>query len=108
MKNLTKSLALAVLMSSGLVQAALPADISSSPGVLLVNWHNAAPMDSTTPQKLEVRDDSGAVLASVHPEMTGTQYVRIPHHAQGNLMVSLGDNSSAYRIPYGMGEGRQR
>ena len=38
----------------------------------------------------------------------GTQQVQIPSRAQGNLTVSLGDQSSDYRIPFGIGSGNPR
>lgn len=109
MKNLIKTLALAGLMSTGLAQATdIPAEIDSSPGMLFVEWHATPEMSSAANQKLEVRDESGAVLASVPADMTGTQEVGIPFRAQGDLMVSLGSDSSQYHIPYGVGDGRQR
>ena len=46
----------------------------------------------------EVRDESGDPMASVHANLMGTQQVQIPSRAQGNLTVSLGDQSSDYRI----------
>ena len=57
---------------------------------------------------LEVRDESGDLLASVHANLMGTQQVQIPSRTQGNLTVSLGNESSSYRIPFGLGDGRQR
>ena len=57
---------------------------------------------------LEVRDESGDLVASVHANLMGAQQVKIPSRTQGNLTVSLGDQSSDYRIPFGLGDGRQR
>jgi hypothetical protein len=48
------------------------------------------------------------VLASVHANLTGTQQVQLPSRTQGTLTVSLGDQSSDYRIPFGIGSGKQR
>lgn len=108
MKSLIKIVVLSGLMAVGVAHAELPADISASPGVLRVNWHETSAMDTATASKLEVRNESGDLLASAPVDMKGTQYVPIPTRTQGNLMVSLGDNSSEYRIPYGMGDGRRR
>lgn len=108
MKTLIKTLALAGLMGSGLALAVVPADFNASPGVLLVNWHEGTAMSNDGNAKLEVRDESGELLSSVQPSMMGTQYVRIPSRTQGNLTISLGNESSSYQIPYGIGEGRQR
>jgi len=57
---------------------------------------------------LEVRDESGDLVASVHASLMGTQQVHIPSRAQGNLTVSLGDQSSDYRLPFGIGSGKPR
>ena len=55
-----------------------------------------------------MRDESGDLLASVHANLMGTQQVQIPSRTQGNLTVSLGEQSSDYRIPFGIGSGKQR
>ena len=55
-----------------------------------------------------MRDESGDLLASVHANLMGTQQVAIPSRTQGKLTVSLGNESSSYRIPFGLGDGRQR
>ena len=47
---------------------------------------------------LEVRDESGDVVASVHANLMGTQQVQIPSRTQGNLTVSLGDQEQ--RLPH--------
>ncbi len=104
MKNVIKMLAVAGLMTAGFAQAAVPAD----PGVLFVNWNATAAMAGKANPMLEVRDESGDLLASVHANLMGTQQVKIPSRTQGNLTVSLGDQSSDYRIPFGLGDGRQR
>ena len=57
---------------------------------------------------LEVRDESGDVVASVHANRMGTQQVQIPSRTQGRLTLSLGDQSSDYRIPFGIGSGNPR
>ena len=57
---------------------------------------------------LEVRDESGDVVASVHANLMGTQQVQIPSRTQGWLTLSLGDQSSDYRIPFGIGSGNPR
>ncbi len=57
---------------------------------------------------LEVRDESGDVVASVHANLMGTQQVQIPSRTQGRLTLSLGDQSSDYRIPFGIGSGNPR
>ncbi|MCS3456781.1 hypothetical protein M2366_002887 [Aeromonas sp. BIGb0405] len=108
MKNVIKMLAVAGLMSSGLAQASVPADFSATPGSLLVNWQASAVIDGKSNPMLEVRDESGDLLASVHADLMGTQRVKLPSRTQGNLTVSLGDESSEYRIPFGLGDGRQR
>ena len=109
MKTLIKTLALAGLMSTGLAQATdLPAEINSSPGVLFVDWNGTPEMSSAGGDKLEVRDESGTVLASVPADTTGTQEVGIPFRTQGDLIVSLGSNSSTHHIQYGVGDGRNR
>jgi hypothetical protein len=108
MKNAIKTLVLAGLMSTGLAQATdIPAEIDSSPGVLFVNWQESPEMTTAAGQKLEVRDEYGTVLASVPADTTGTQVVGIPFRTHGDLMVSLGSNSSQYHVPYGMGGGRE-
>ncbi|MCE9956540.1 hypothetical protein [Aeromonas rivipollensis] len=108
MKNLIKMLAVAGLMTAGFAQAAVPADINAAPGVLFVNWNTTTAMAGKANPMLEVRDESGDLLASVHASLMGTQQVKIPSRTQGNLTVSLGDQSSDYRIPFGLGDGRQR
>ncbi|MFG0832661.1 hypothetical protein ACEUC3_10995 [Aeromonas bivalvium] len=108
MKNLIKMLAVAGLMTAGVAQASVPADFTATPGVLFVNWQASAAIDGKANPMLEVRDESGDLLASVHASLMGTQQVRIPSRAQGNLTVSLGSQSSDYRIPFGLGDGRQR
>ncbi|MGY3886462.1 MULTISPECIES: hypothetical protein [Aeromonas] len=108
MKNVIKMLAVAGLMTAGVAQAAVPANFSAAPGVLVVNWQADAAIDGKANPMLEVRDESGDVLASVHANLTGTQLVQIPSRTQGNLTVSLGNENSSYRIPFGLGDGRQR
>ncbi|MGL4353312.1 MAG: hypothetical protein ACRCTP_05175 [Aeromonas popoffii] len=108
MKNLIKMLAVAGLMTAGFAQASVPADLNATPGVLFVNWHASAAADGKANPMLEVRDESGDVVASVHANLAGTQQVRIPSRAQGNLTVTLGEQSSDYRIPFGIGSGKQR
>ncbi|WP_323875797.1 hypothetical protein [Aeromonas veronii] len=108
MKNVIKMLAVAGLMTTGFAQASVPADFNAMPGVLFVNWNATAAMDGKANPMLEVRDESGDLLASVHANLTGTQQVRIPNRTQGNLTVSLADQSSEYRIPFGIGSGKQR
>ena len=108
MKNVIKMLAVAGLMTAGVAQAAGPANFSAAPGVLVVNWQASAAIDGKSNPMLEVRDESGDVLASVHANLTGTQLVQIPSRTQGNLTVSLGNENSSYRIPFGLGDGRQR
>ncbi|MGY3866744.1 hypothetical protein [Aeromonas bivalvium] len=108
MKNLIKMLAVAGLMTAGVAQASVPADFTATPGVLFVNWQASAAIDGKANPMLEVRDESGDLLASVHASLMGTQQVKIPSRTQGNLTVSLGDQSSDYRIPFGLGDGRQR
>ena len=107
MKNLIKILAVAGLMTAGAAQASVPADFNATPGVLFVNWHAHASVDRNGNPKLEVRDESGDVLASVPASLLGTQRVAIPSRAQGNLTISLDNESSSYRIPYGLGDGSQ-
>ncbi|MDF2393226.1 MULTISPECIES: hypothetical protein [Aeromonas] len=108
MKNVIKMLAVAGLMTAGFAQASVPADLNAAPGVLFVNWHATAAMDGKANPTLEVRDESGDLVASVHANLMGAQQVKIPSRTQGNLTVSLGDQSSDYRIPFGLGDGRQR
>ena len=109
MKTLIKTLALAGLMSTGLAQATdLPVELHSSPGVLFVDWHGTPEMSNAGGDKLEVRDEYGTVLASVPADTTGTQEVGIPFRTQGDLIVSVGSNSSTYHIPYGLGDGRDQ
>lgn len=108
MKNVIKMLAVAGLMSAGVAQASVPADFNATPGVLFVNWHAGAAMAGKANPVLEVRDESGDLVASVHANLMGTQQVQIPSRAQGNLTVSLGDQSSDYRIPFGIGSGNPR
>ncbi|MDR7022159.1 hypothetical protein J2Y64_004117 [Aeromonas salmonicida] len=108
MKNVIKMLAVAGLMTAGFAQASVPADLKAAPGVLFVNWHATAAMDGKANPMLEVRDESGDLVASVHANLMGAQQVKIPSRTQGNLTVSLGDQSSDYRIPFGLGDGRQR
>jgi hypothetical protein len=108
MKNVIKMLAVAGLMTAGFAQAAVPADINAAPGVLFVNWNSTAAVDGKANPTLEVRDESGDVLASVHANLIGSQQVQIPSRTQGTLTVSLGDQSSDYRIPFGIGSGKQR
>lgn len=108
MKNVIKMLAVAGLMTAGAAQAAVPANFSAAPGVLFVNWQAGAAIDGKANPMLEVRDESGELLASVHASLNGTQQIQLPSRTQGNLTVSLGNESSSYRIPYGMGGGRQR
>ncbi|MEI4951643.1 hypothetical protein ACEUBU_19155 [Aeromonas caviae] len=108
MKNAIKMLAVAGLMTAGAAQASVPADFNAAPGVLFVNWSATAAMDGKANPMLEVRDESGDLLASVHANLIGTQQVAIPSRTQGNLTVSLGNESSSYRIPFGLGDGRQR
>lgn len=108
MRNVIKMLAVAGLMSAGLAQAAVPADVNAAPGVLFVNWHASAAAAGNTNPVLEVRDESGDLLASVHASLTGSQQVQIPSRTQGRLTLSLGDQSSDYRIPFGIGSGNPR
>ena len=108
MKNVIKMLAVAGLMTAGFAQASVPADLNAAPGVLFVNWHATATVDGKANPMLEVRDESGDLVASVHANLMGAQQVKIPSRTQGNLTVSLGDQSSDYRIPFGLGDGRQR
>lgn len=108
MKNVIKMLAVAGLMTAGVAQASVPADFTATPGVLFVNWQASAAIDGKANPMLEVRDESGDLLASVHASLMGTQQVRIPSRTQGNLTLSLGNESSDYRIPFGLGDGRQR
>ena len=108
MKNLIKMLAVAGLMTAGVAQASVPADFNAAPGVLFVNWHASATMDGKANPMLEVRDESGDVVASVHANLMGTQQVQIPSRTQGRLTLNLRDQSSDYRIPFGLGDGRQR
>ncbi|MEI4970982.1 hypothetical protein [Aeromonas caviae] len=108
MKNAIKMLAVAGLMTAGAAQASVPADFNAAPGVLFVNWSATAAMDGKANPMLEVRDESGDLLASVHANLMGTQQVAIPNRTQGKLTVSLGNESSSYRIPFGLGDGRQR
>ncbi|ATP11237.1 uncharacterized protein Asalp_41650 [Aeromonas salmonicida subsp. pectinolytica 34mel] len=108
MKNVIKMLAVAGLMTASFAQASVPADLNAAPGVLFVNWHATAAMDGKANPMLEVRDESGDLVASVHANLMGAQQVKIPSRTQGNLTVSLGDQSSDYRIPFGLGDGRQR
>ena len=108
MKNVIKMLAVAGLMTAGFAQASVPADLNAAPGVLFVNWHATAAMDGKANPMLEVRDESGDLVACVHAYLMGAKQVNIPSRTQGNLTVSLGDQSSDYRIPFGLGDGRQR
>ncbi|WP_281705709.1 hypothetical protein [Aeromonas taiwanensis] len=108
MKNVIKMLAVAGLMSVGVAQAAVPADFNAAPGVLFVNWHAGAALAGKNNPQLEVRDESGDLVASVHASLMGTQQVHIPSRAQGNLTVRLGDQSSDYRLPFGIGSGKAR
>ena len=108
MKNVIKMLAVVGLMTAGFAQASVPADLNATPGVLFVNWHASAAADGKANPMLEVRDESGDVVASAHANLAGTQQVRIPSRAQGNLTVTLGEQSSDYRIPFGIGSGKQR
>ncbi|WP_167386716.1 hypothetical protein [Aeromonas cavernicola] len=108
MNKLIKMLAIAGLMTTGVANAAIPADFNAAPGVLFVNWHATAAVEGNSQPMLEVRDESGDVLASVHANLLGTQQVKIPSRAQGNLTVSLGAQRSQYRIPFGIGSGSQR
>ena len=108
MKNVIKLLAVAGLMSAGATQAAVPADFNAVPGVLFVNWHASAAMDGKANPMLEVRDQSGDLLASVHANLVGSQQVKIPSRTQGNLTVSLAGDSSEYRIPFSLGGGNPR
>ncbi|MFM4704942.1 hypothetical protein [Aeromonas bivalvium] len=108
MKNVIKMLAVAGLMTAGVAQASVPANFTATPGVLFVNWQASAAIDGKANPMLEVRDESGDLLASVHASLMGTQQVRIPSRTQGNLTLSLGNESSDYRIPFGLGDGRQR
>ncbi|KUE78394.1 hypothetical protein ACKC5O_13275 [Aeromonas schubertii] len=106
MRHAIKLLAVAGLMTAGVAQASVPADFSAVPGVLMVKWHDAAAISGAS--TLEVRDAAGELLASVPARTMGTQQIALPYRAQGTLSVSLGDQSSDYRIPYGIGDGRQR
>ena len=108
MKNVIKMLAVAGLMTTGFANASVPADFNAMPGVLFVNWNATAAMDGKANPMLEVRDESGDLLASVHANLIGTQQVLIPSRTQGNLTVSLADQSSEYRIPFGIGGGNPR
>ncbi len=108
MKNVLKMLAVAGLMTTGFAQASVPADFNAMPGVLFVNWNATAAMDGKANPMLEVRDESGDLLASVHANLTGTQQVRMPLRTQGTVTVSLAGESSKYRIPFGIGGGNPR
>ncbi|PJG57992.1 hypothetical protein [Aeromonas cavernicola] len=108
MNKLIKILAIAGLMTTGFTHAAVPADFTATPGVLFVNWHTTAAGEGNSQPMLEVRDESGDVLASVQANLMGTQQVKIPSRAQGNVTVSVGAQSSQYRIPFGIGSGSQR
>ena len=85
MKNLIKMLAVAGLMTAGVAQASVPADFNAAPGVLFVNWHASSTMAGKANPMLEVRDESGDLVASVHANLMGTQQVQIPSRTQGNL-----------------------
>ena len=89
-------------------QDAVPADFNAAPGVLFVNWHTSVAVAGNANPMLEVRDESGDVVASVHANLMGTQQVQIPSRTQGRLTLSLGDQSSDYRIPFGIGSGNPR
>ncbi|WP_042013482.1 hypothetical protein [Aeromonas fluvialis] len=108
MKNVIKMLAIAGLMTTGFAQASVPADFNAMPGVLFVKWNATAALDGKANSMLEVRDESGHLLASVHANLEGTQQVRIPSRTQGNLTISLAGQSSEYRIPFGIGGGKDR
>ena len=108
MKNVSKMLAAAGLMTAGFAQAAVPADFNATPGVLFVKWNATAAMYGKSNPMLEVRNESGDLLASVHANLTGTQQVHIPSRTQGNLTVNLAGESSKYRIPFGIGSGKDR
>ncbi|MGE6108675.1 hypothetical protein, partial [Aeromonas sobria] len=92
---------------AGVAQASVPADFNAAPGVLFVNWQASAAIDGKANPMLEVRDEFGDLLASVHANLVGTQHVQLPSRTQGTLTVSLGSESSEYRIPFGLGTGRQ-
>ena len=104
MKSVIKMLAVAGLMTAGVAQA----DLNAAPGMLFVNWDATAALDSNANSMLEVRDESGDLLASVHANLSGTQQVRIPNRTQGMLTVSLAGQSSEYRIPFDSGSGNPR
>ncbi|ENY73413.1 hypothetical protein G114_02649 [Aeromonas diversa CDC 2478-85] len=106
MRTLIKMLAVAGLMTTSLAHAAVPADFSAAPGVLFVKWHGDAVQHGAG--MLEVRDATGELLAAVPAKSAGTQSIALPSRTQGTLSVSLGDESSDYRIPFGLGDGRQR
>ena len=95
MKNVIKMLAVAGLMTAGFAQAAVPADLNAAPGVLFVNWNATAAMAGKANPMLEVRDESGDLLASVHANLMGTQQVQIPSRTQGNLTVSFAGDEQA-------------
>nr|WP_201302903.1 hypothetical protein [Aeromonas salmonicida] len=99
--------ALAGLAHIGMAQAAIPADVSAAPGLLFVNWHDNASSSSANPT-LMIRNASGDLLKQVPAELKGMQQVRLPMRAQGNLTLSLNDDSDSYRMPYSVGSGRQR
>lgn len=107
MKNTLALFMLAGLAHVGMAQAAIPADVSAAPGLLFVNWHDDASSSSANPT-LMIRNDSGDVLKQVPAELKGMQQVRLPMRVQGNLTLSLDNESSSYRMPYGIGSGRQR
>ena len=108
MKNVIKMLAVAGLMTAGFAQASVPADLNAAPGVLFVNWHATAAVEGKGNPMRDVRDESGDLVASVHANLMGSQQEQIPRRTQGNLTVSRGEQSSDYRIPFGIGSGKQR
>ncbi|MGL4249713.1 MAG: hypothetical protein ACRCR1_03505 [Aeromonas sp.] len=108
MKNVIKMLAVAGLMTAGFANAAVPADFNAAPGVLFVNWQATAAAEGKASPMLEVRDESGDLITSVHANLIGSQQVQLPTRTQGVLTVSLGEQSSEYRIPFGIGGGSQR
>ena len=101
------AIALLGLMGSVAANAAVPADLHVVPGSLFVNWQAQAASSVKPGDRIEVRGFNGDVIASAQADASGRQVISLPRNTQGNLTVTVGDESSDLQVPYTLGQGRQ-
>ncbi|QFI53388.1 hypothetical protein [Aeromonas simiae] len=104
-----KQIAIALLgmMGSVAAQAAIPAEVRATPGMLFVDWQATAALEGKGNPLLEVRNEFGDVIASTHASLTGRQVVRLPAKTQGILTLNVAGQRDTLHMPFGFGSGHQ-